>query len=175
MNKLTLLTTAFIAALMIGCGRTSRAPEPNPLAAPPIDSTKVSSADEATSWNYRKELLTDLDGDRQEDQLILAADVELRPDGAPLWEDAHRWAVYVESAGRRTLLYAGLVPNGFVEAAALARSDAGHRLVLIQERTPSQLRSLEVDYVRPGEAHLSSAAYYQIDTWLPGSARLSRD
>ena len=50
--------------------------------------------------------------------------------------------------------------------------DQGRRNVLVQERTPGQLRSLEIEYRGPGSARSSSAAYYQVEGWLPGSASL---
>jgi hypothetical protein len=44
--------------------------------------------------------------------------------------------------------------------------------VLVQERAPEQLRSLEVEYHGPGNARSSSAAWYQVESWMPGSASL---
>jgi hypothetical protein len=169
-----LIPLAILGILALpGCARApERRAEPNPLEAPPIDSTRVRSADEPSTWGYRRHRDVDLDGDRREERLTIAADVTLASDGRPLWEDGHRWAVYVEAPEGRTLLYAAFVPNGFAEAAALAPDDRGRRRVLIQERTPSQLRSLEVAYEGPGAARSSSGAYYQLDTWLEGSATM---
>ena len=168
-----LALTCALSAMLAGCSPPRSAQRgANPLEAPPIDTTKVRSADEAADWKYRQELAVDLDGDRQAETLVIAADVELADNGDPLWEDGHRWAVYVDSPQGRTLLYAAFVPNGFVEAAALTPSDDGRRKVLVQERIPSQLRALEVEYLAPRSARLSSGAYYQIQSWLPGSAAL---
>jgi hypothetical protein len=90
----------------------------------------------------------------------------------PLWEDAHRWAVYVEpEKGERTLLYGGLVPNGFTEAAVLQEDQDHRRKVLVQERTPQQVRAMEVEYDK-GKARLNSSAYYHVGEWLPGSASM---
>jgi hypothetical protein len=161
------------AALLGGCVRS---PEPrrevNPLLAPPVDSSRVRSPQEPSTWPYRRALSADLDGDRREERLVIACDVTLGADGKPLWEDGHRWSVYVEAPEGRTLLYAAFVPNGFVEAAALAPDDSGKRRVLVQERTPSQLRSLEIAYEGPGAASSSSGAHYQLGTWLEGSAAM---
>ena len=163
---------ALLATLALGA--CARAPdtrrEPNPLEAPPIDSTRVRSADEPSTWGYRRALDADLDGDRREEQLVIASDVVLGAGGTPLWEDGHRWAVYVEAPVGRTLLYAAFVPNGFVEAAALAPSDTRVRRVLVQERTPAMLRALEVEYEGPGAAKLRSGAHYPLGTWIEGSA-----
>jgi hypothetical protein len=160
-----------LALVAAGCSdpRLARR-EPNPLEAPPIDTARVRSVGEAAGWGYRREHVVDLDGDGRDERIVLAADVTLARDGSPLWEDGHRWAAWVETAGARTLLYAAFVPHGYAEVAALAPDDKGKRRVLVQERSPAQLRSLEIEYVRPGSARLSSAAYYQVDTWLPGPA-----
>lgn len=148
-------------------------PEPNPLEHPPIDSARVPSADTAAAWVYRKELTADLNGDGATERVVIASDVMLDNGGAPLWEDGHRWALYVEPpSGKRTLLYSAFVPNGFAEAAVLAPDDKGRRRVLVQERTPQQIRSLEIEYNGEGSARGSSGAYYQLGEWLPGAARM---
>lgn len=145
----------------------------NPLQAPPVDSARVGSVAQVAAWAYRRELSADLDGDGQAERLVLAADVEVRPDWTPLWEDGHRWALYAESAGgERTLLYSAFIPNGHAEAAVLTADQQGRRRVLVQERTPQQLRALEVEYRAPGDARSSSSAYYQVESWMPGGALL---
>lgn len=150
------------------CGR--RGPGDNPTEAAPVDTARVKSA-EVASWPYRREISADLDGDDKLERLVIAADVTMGPTG-PLWEDGHRWAVYVEPGkGERALLYGAFVPHGFAEAAVLAPDDKDRRKVLVQERTPQQVRALEVEYDR-GKVRLSSAAYYQVGEWLPGSASM---
>lgn len=164
---------ALLATLaLLGLGLTGCAPppasEPNPLEAPPVDSVRVRSAEEAAGWSHSRAIEADLDGDGSAERLVLAADVVLGPGGAPLWEDGHRWAAFVEDGGERTLLYAAFVPNGHAEAAVLGADAEGRRHVLIAERTPQQARSLVVAYERPGRARSVSAAYYQVERWLPG-------
>ncbi|HEV3050258.1 MAG TPA: hypothetical protein VGX50_08130 [Longimicrobium sp.] len=156
------------------CGRAdSPRSERNPLEAPPVDSARIGSIDQIAAWAYRREASADLDGDGQPERLVLAADAEVRPDGTPLWEDGHRWALFAESAaGQRTLLYGAFVPNGFAEAAVLAADAQGRRRVLVQERTPQQVRALDIEYRGPGDARSASSAHYQIEGWLPGSASL---
>ena len=167
-----LIVTTFLTA---SC-ENARPPgpeEPNPLVAPPVDSSRVRSAEETASWPLKREASTDLDGDGSEERITLACDVSMGRNGVLLWEDGHRWALVIESeGGRRTLAYAAFVPRGFVEAALLAPDDQGKRRVLIQERTPEQQRALEVEYHGPGDARSHSAAYYTIERWLPGSATL---
>jgi hypothetical protein len=149
------------------------AAEHNPLEAPPVDSARVGDVQLAAGWAYRRELSADLDGDGQAERLVLTSDVEVRPDGVPLWEDGHRWALFAETpAGERTLLYSAFVPNGFAEAAVLQPDGQRRRRVLVQERTPQQLRSLEVEYRGPGNARSNSSAWYQVESWIPGSASL---
>jgi hypothetical protein len=170
--KLGIWTLIGCVLIVAGCDRLrSRGGAPNPLEAAPVDTARVKSA-EVPSWGYRREISADLDGDRKLERIVIAADVRVGPSG-PLWEDGHRWAVYVEpEKGVRTMLYGAFVPNGFAEAAVTAPDDDGHRRVLIQERTPQQVRALEVEYQDPGKARLSSAAHYQIGDWLPGSATM---
>ena len=145
--------------------------EPNPLEAPPVDTSKVRSAEEAAAWSLQHPVTADLDGDGAPERIVLASDVTVGPDGRPLWEDGHRWALVIEAAdSRRTLAYAAFVPRGFVEAAILAQSSDGTRAILILERTPERHRALEIGYLGPGEARSRSAAHYQIESWLPGAA-----
>lgn len=98
---------------------------------------------------------------------MIVADVEIAPDGSPLWEDGHRWAIYAEwPVGERTLLYAAFVPNGYVETVVLVPDTEGRRQVWVREDTPHQVRVMEVTYAAPGQARSSSKAHYQIDRRL---------
>ena len=170
-----LLLLLLALAVTSGCGdaRPPGAREPNPLEAPPVDTSKVRSADEVAGWALRREDAADLDGDDVPERVILACDVTVNAAGAPIWEDGHRWALVIEAAdGRRTLAYAAFLPHGFVEAALLAAGQNGTRRLLVQERSPQQQRALEIEYHGPGDARSSSAAHYAIERWLPGAATL---
>ncbi len=156
-----------ICAALAGCAPPTIPSADSRLQEPPVDSERVGSADEAAGWRQRRLAGTDLDGNGDLETVVLASDVTVRNDGTPLWEDGHRWAVYVEDGGERTLLYAAFVPNGHAEAAILEADSEGRRHVLIQERTPQQTRSLVVSYERPGKAKAVSAAHYQVDQWFP--------
>jgi hypothetical protein len=137
----------------------------------PVDTSRIHNSD-VSGFGYRREVTADLNGDGKPERVVIAADVSMGPTG-PLWGDAHRWAVYVEpEKGERTLLYGAFVPNGFAEAAVLGASSDKGRKVLVQERTPQQVRTFEIEYEGPGKARLGSAAYYQIGEWLPGSAAM---
>ena len=173
MNRIALLLAAAAAMACAGPATPPGAQEPNPLEAPPVDAARVATAEVAAAFPYRREASADLDGDGRAERIVIASDVTLSAKGAPLWEDGHRWAVYVESPDApRTLLYSAFVPNGFAEAAVLAADSEGKRRVLVQERTPGRVRALEVEYLGPGTAKSSSAAHYQIEQWLPGMATL---
>jgi hypothetical protein len=157
-------------ALTLGaCGRG--APKgPGASDTAPVDTAKIHAADVA-GWEYRREISADLDGDGKLDRVVIAADVAMGPTG-PLWQSAHRWAVYVEPvSGERTLLYGALVPNGFAEAAVLDPDKDHRRRVLVQERTPRQVRTMEVEY-DGGKARLASSMTYPVADWLPGEAAM---
>ena len=147
--------------------------EHHPMHAPPVDSARVGDVRQVAGWAYHRETSADLDGDGRPERLVIASDVTMGADSTPLWEDGHRWAVYAQSSdGARTLLYSAFVPNGFAEVAVLQGDDRGRRRVLVQERTPQQVRALEVEYHGPGDARSTSGAYYQVEAWMPGSASL---
>lgn len=144
----------------------------SPLDQPPIEAKLRVSADAALAWPYRKTTSGDLDGDGSSESVVLAADVSFSSRGVPLWEDGHRWAVVVEGRRTRTLVYAAFVPNGFVEAALLEPGSDGRRQVLVQQRSSRELRAFTIAYEGPGQARSASAAYYQVESWLPGAATL---
>ena len=167
--------TALLALLILSCLSCKEAPPPsdNPLLAPPVNAALNISARQALGWNYQRALQADLNGDGSEEQVVLAADVVVNERDRPLWEDGHRWAVVVRERGSDTLVFSSFVPNGFVEAAVSTASSEGGRELFIQERTPGQVRSLVVSYQEPGSAQSVSGAYYQIEQWMPGSARMT--
>ena len=160
--------------LLAGCNASpDTAREHNPLDALPIDSARIKSVDESRAWKYKRSIEVDLNGDGEAERLVLAADAEVDAEGRGLWEDGHRWSLYVEGKNSASsLLYAAFVPNGFVEAAVLSADSEGNRRVLVLERSPHQVRALEVQYDSPSQGRLVSAAYYQLEQWLPGFATL---
>jgi hypothetical protein len=130
-----------------------------------VDGERVRLQD-AANWPHRRAVDVDLDGDGSTERLILAADVTLDAATRPLWEDGHRWAVFVEDDGAQTLLYGAFVPNGDVEAAVLEAGPSGNRHVLVRERTPSQSRRFVIGY-DAGSARMVSAASDSVERWLP--------
>lgn len=156
--------------LLLGC--TTADSEPNPLERPPIDTVRIGSVDEISRWAYRRSAEADLDGDGSVETVTLVSDVTLQqPSGRPLWEDGHRWGVFVEDGETKTILYGAFVPNGFVECAIGIEESDGTRPVLVLERSPVQLRVMDIAY-RDGQARLRSDGHYQIGQWLPDSAML---
>lgn len=153
----------FVLLLIIGVTAIGCSASP-PL---PVDLTRFSSPPEVTSWRHHREFAADLNGDAKTERIVVASDVELAPDGTPLWEDGHRWAVFVSGEPDPTLLYASFVPNGHVEAAVLIPNEAGHRNVLITERSPYQTRSFVVAYEEAGDAKTVTEAIHQIQERLP--------
>ena len=168
----SILTLALLPGVMLsnaGCQQPegSRiAPSARPL---PVDTARA-GAEGATNWPHHRSIDADLNGDGGPEHLVLASDVQLSTSGVPLWEDGHRWAVFIATPPAVTLVYAAFVPNGHVEVAVLSPDAQGRRNVLIQERTPSRARSMVISYVEPGNARTVSEADYQIEAWLPALA-----
>lgn len=156
-----------VGGAVASCRPAGGLPEDNPLSTPPVDSTRAGSADEVARWPLRTGLEADLDADGTAESIVLASDVTLAPDGTPLWEDGHRWAVVVEDDGRLTLLYSAFVPHGHVEAAIGVESADGTRSVIVHERSPQRAVSYTVAYEAPHRVRLVSAGYDHVERWLP--------
>ncbi len=164
---------AFAALLLALACSSADAPELNPLERPPVDAARVGDAEDVVTWPYQKSVRADLDGDGDQETVILASDVTVQEStGRPIWEDGHRWAVLVEDDGEHTLLYGAFVPNGFVEAALGERESDGIAAVIVAERSPRHFRVYDIVYEAPGEARLRSAANYPLAQWWPDSATL---
>ena len=166
--RLALVAACIVTAgAAVSCRPAGPLREDNPLAAPPVDTARAGSAEDVALWPLSTRVGADLDADGTVETIVLASDVTLAPDGAPLWEDGHRWAVLVEDDGRRTLLYSAFVPHGHVEAAIGIESSDGTRSVVVHERTPQRAVSFTVAYEAPLRARLVSAAYDHVERWLP--------
>ena len=161
-----LAASAALCMLLPACRAPAETPRPESLHAPPVDSGRI-RLDEAERWTHRRFVDADLDGDGSPERVVLAADVQTGSRGIPLWEDGHRWAVVVEDGDTRTLLYGAFVPNGDAETAVLSPDSTARRHVLVRERTPQQSRTFVIAYDGPGKARTVSAAYDQVERWLP--------
>ena len=100
------------------------------------DTTIVAAEAGAKGWMYEQKVSVDFDADGQMETAVLISDVTLDAAGRPLWEDGHRWQVYVEEpTGERTYVYRQFLPNGSL-AADVVRRESGSRTLLLVERTP---------------------------------------
>jgi hypothetical protein len=160
------LVAAAALCLLPACSAPAETPSPASRNAPPVDGGRI-RLDEAQRWTHRRFVDADLDGDGSTERVILAADVQTGSRGIPLWEDGHRWAVIVEDGDARTLLYGAFVPNGEAETAVLSPDSTNRRHVLVRERTPQQSRTFVIAYEKPGTARAVSAAYDQVEQWIP--------
>lgn len=131
-----------------------------------VDTARVTSVDTVAAWSYRRTLVADLDSDGVPERLVLTSDVYVAEDGEPMWEDGHRWAVYVEEDdGGRTLVYGAFVHLGTVEAAVSTGVSDRTRRIVILERGPTRARLLVAAYDGPGLHRLVEATGADIQTW----------
>lgn len=140
----------------------------------PVDTVNA-GLETVLGWRHRAALDADLNGDGRTERLVVASDVSLTDSGEPLWEDGHRWGVYVEDSTQRTLLYSRFLPNGVAEIAVGAPGTDGSRDILILERTPQHSRSIVLEYQRPGSARPVSDANYPLEQWLPSLTSIRRE
>lgn len=100
-------------------------------------------------WTYTQKASADFDADGQMETAVLISDVSVDARGVPLWEDGHRWQVYVqEPTGERTYVYRQFLPNGKLTA-DVVRRESGTRTVMLEARTPDAIRVYEVRYSGP--------------------------
>ena len=98
-------------------------------------------------WRYQQRASADWDGDGARETAVLIADVELDAQGRPLWEDGHRWQLYVEEPdSTRTYLYARFLPNGTLTADLARPSSGATPTIVLVEQTPYTLRVYDVAY-----------------------------
>lgn len=158
-----------LCALMTACVQADDRHEA-PGETPVIDTARI-RLDDALQWRHRRTLESDLNGDGRVERIVLTADVTTNDAGVPLWEDGHRWALFVEEEDRRTLVYGAFVPNGEAEAAVLARDPSDNRRHLfVRERTPQRVRSIVVAYDGPESLRTVATTQFHIEQWLPALA-----
>ncbi len=132
-----------------------------------IDSGSTVSADTAAAWAYRRTAVADLDGDAVPERLVVASDVFVTDDGEPLWDDTHRWAVYVEEDdAARTLVYSAFAPPGGVSVAVAAPVESGQRRIVVVEQSPRRGRLLLAAYAGVGRVDLVAAAGGELEVWV---------
>lgn len=121
-----------------------------------------------SGWTYQQQAMADIDGDGADETVVLISDAALNPSGQPLWEDGHRWQLYVREAdGRTTRLYGRFLPNGKLTA-HLANPASGAILgIVLLEQTPHHIGVYEFRYRGPDDVDV----YRRLDRDLdPGNA-----
>lgn len=147
--------------LTVACGRPAESPEasegtPSPGPAAPAAATVdlrepgfTPAAAGQPDWAYVRTATADLDGDRTDERAVLLANVSLYQ-GEPLWEDGHRWQLYIEEpGGTRTYLYARFLPFGRLEASVVQGEAGATPALLLIEETPQELSVYEIRYAAP--------------------------
>lgn len=115
-------------------------------------------------WMYAQRVSADFDGDDENETAVLISDVSLDSGGAPLWEDGHRWQLYVEEPdGKVTRLYAKFVPRGRVTA-DVGLPPAGKELyIVVVEHSPDRMGVYEYEYRGPLNADVRKRLERDLD------------
>ncbi len=101
-------------------------------------------------WAYAQRVSADFDGDGQDETAVLISDVTVDANGRPIWEDGHRWQLYVEEAdGKTTRLYARFVPRGSVTADVGIPSAGKELYIVVVEHSPERMGVYEYEYRGP--------------------------
>jgi hypothetical protein len=127
-----------------------------------------------TGWAYTQRVSADLDIDGADESLVLISDVQLDERGQPMWEDGHRWQLYVqESDGKVTRLYGRFIPNGKLTV-DLSEPDAGAApMIVAVEQSPDRIGVYEFRYRGPGRLEVFKRLERELDRTKPleGSPR----
>jgi len=108
-----------------------------------------------TGWAYQQRVTADIDGDGTDETAVLISDVQLNARGQPLWEDGHRWQVYVqEPDGAVTRLYARFLPNGKLTAELVAPPSGTGLWLMLLEQTPDHIGVYEFRYRGPNRVEV---------------------
>jgi hypothetical protein len=145
-------------------GAQQRAAE-QPDSVPDLVQSRVPQARAGDSlWKYQQSVTADVDGDGKDETVTLLSDVRLDARGIPMWEDGHRWQVYVDDGGEITRLYARFLPNGKLTAEIATPVGGNRPTILLLEQMPDRLGVYEFLYRGPN----------QVDVWQRVSRELDR-
>jgi hypothetical protein len=148
------VSSALILMLLQGCA-AEPAPAGDTVAPVLVDPAYAPTATGEQGWGYVQVAQADLDGDGQDERVVLRAQAE-RVRGRLAWDDGQPWQVYVEETdGVRTDVYARRLQLGTLTL-RLSRGEAEQpsRLVLL-EHLPDSLSIYEVAYRGPGRLQVS--------------------
>ena len=135
-----------------------------------VQSRVPSAAAGDSGWMYSQQVTADIDGDDDEETVVLISDVTLDGGGAPLWEDGHRWQVYVrERDGATTRLYARFLPNGKLTAELVAPPSGRTLGIVLLEQSPFHIGVYEFRYRGPNQVEV----FRRLDRDIEPSRRFS--
>ncbi len=174
MTRTPILLVALLGA--IGCsettpedareareGMTERNAQPDAIESM-LDSRVPAAKAGDAGWMYAQRVVADFDGDDKDETAVLLSDVALDARGAPLWEDGHRWQVYVEEAdGTVTRLYARFVPRGKVTADVGVPSAGKELYIVVVEHSPERMGVYEFEYRGPQKADVRKRLERDLD------------
>ena len=132
--------------------------------APMLDARVPSAKAGEPGWMYAQRVSADFDGDGEDETAVLIADVTLDAGGAPLWEDGHRWQLYVEEGdGKVTRLYAKFLPRGKVTAEVGVPSAGKELYIVVIEQSPERIGVYEYEYRGPLKADVRKRLERDLD------------
>lgn len=167
---------ALLCAAMVACSQTTpedarearegmaeRNAVPDSIA-PMLDARVPTAKAGDPGWKYAQRVSADFDGDGEDETAVLTSDVTLDAGGAPLWEDGHRWQLYVEEAdGKITRLYARFVPRGRVTADVGIPSAGKELYIVVVEQSPDRIAVYEYEYRGPLRADVRKRLERDLD------------
>ena len=144
-------------------GMVERNATPDSIA-PMLDARVPAAKAGDPGWTYAQRVSADFDGDGEDETAVLISDVTLDNGGAPLWEDGHRWQLYVEeSDGKITRLYARFIPRGRVTADVGIPSAGKELYIVVVEHSPDRMGVYEYEYRGPLNADVRKRLERELD------------
>jgi hypothetical protein len=146
--------------------------EPPPTTLLSAKIPKAKAGDEG--WKYQQRASADLDGDGVAEAAVLISDVTLDARGQPMWDDGHRWQVYVEEpSGERTYVYARFLPNGKLTAQLTHADMVSRPTLVLLEQMPYAIGVYEITYDGPDRIRVEKRLDREIrsNEWFLGSPR----
>ena len=132
--------------------------------APMLDARVPAAKAGDPGWMYAQRVTADFDGDDRDETAVLISDVTLDNGGAPLWEDGHRWQLYIEEPdGQMTRLYAKFVPRGRVTADVGVPSAGKELYIVVVEHSPDRMGVYEYEYRGPMNADVRKRLERDLD------------